>query len=130
MLSCKSTGPFARPSSSASALRRVHALPVLLTQCQPWTVSRCYWIHHATVLQCFSLHAMFSRVLHACKFELAGKTQSRMYLVEKGFFGCPATQPFRKLLACDCRDFKSFQAESGIRCTQATFVPNFSPCLN
>ena len=51
----------------------------------------------------------------------------RMFLIENGYFGDPDANSLHKLLVIAFRDFKSFQKERGIRCSQAKFVPNFAP---
>ena len=52
----------------------------------------------------------------------------RMYLIENGYFGNPdpAVNSLHQLLVVAFRDFKSFQKEKGLRCSQTKFVPNFA----
>ena len=52
-----------------------------------------------------------------------------MFLIENGYFGDPDpdANSLHKLLVVAFRDFKSFQKERGITCSQTKFVPNFAP---
>ena len=54
----------------------------------------------------------------------------RMYSCENGFFGCPATTSFQKQLVIAFQDFKTFQKNTGIRCSQRIFVPRFAAFLH
>ena len=54
----------------------------------------------------------------------------RMFLVENGYFGDPDAHSLHKLLVVAYRDFKAFQKEQGIACSQTKFVPNFVPSLH
>ena len=49
----------------------------------------------------------------------------RMFLVENGYFGDPSANSLHKLLVVAFRDFKTFQREKGVTCSQTKFVPNF-----
>ncbi|CAE7029554.1 unnamed protein product [Symbiodinium sp. CCMP2592] len=52
--------------------------------------------------------------------------QTWMFLVENGYFGDPDNS-LHKLLVVAFRDFKAFQKERRIYCSQTKFVPNFVP---
>ena len=52
-----------------------------------------------------------------------------MYLIEEGFFGNPEILSLHKLLVVAFKDFKAFQKQSGIRCSQTKFLPNFEAWL-
>ena len=54
----------------------------------------------------------------------------RMFLVENGYFGDPDANSLHKLFLIAFRDFKAFQKERGIACSQTKFVPNFVPDLH
>ena len=53
---------------------------------------------------------------------------SRMFLAENGYFGDPNpdVNSLHKLLVVAYRDFKAFQKEQGLVCSQGKFVPNFA----
>lgn len=48
-----------------------------------------------------------------------------MFLIENGYFGCPQSLTFEKLLVIAFRDFKAFQCHTGQKCSQTKFVPRF-----
>ena len=50
-----------------------------------------------------------------------------MFLIENGYFGDPNpdVNSLHKLLVVAYADFKKFQKERGISCSQGKFVPNF-----
>ena len=50
-----------------------------------------------------------------------------MFLVENGYFGDlnPDVNSLHKLLVIAYSDFKKFQKERGMVCSQGKFVPNF-----
>ena len=56
----------------------------------------------------------------------------RMFLVENGYFGNPDPEvnSLHKLLVIAFRDFKSFQKERGVYCSQTKFLPNFAARLH
>ena len=53
-----------------------------------------------------------------------------MFLIENGYFGCPQSLTFEKLLVIAFRDFKAFQCHTGQKCSQTKFVPRFEPGLH
>ena len=49
--------------------------------------------------------------------------------MENGYFGDPSPEinSLHQLLVVAFRDFKTFQRERGLKCSQHKFVPNFVP---